>query len=203
MKIDIVLSGVGGQGIITMGIVIGDACTKLGVNIKIAETHGMAQRGGSVEVFVRIGDIEAPLIPIASADYVVALEMIEALRAIRYLKKCGWMILSDLYLPPPGVENIPTKKQIIDVLSKSPINILTIDTQDIINEIGDARTINMIMLGALLAFQEISSIIPIEIVEDVVEHILGKTNRFALTAGYRQALEKLNRKNYISNCISL
>ncbi|MEM4618150.1 MAG: 2-oxoacid:acceptor oxidoreductase family protein, partial [Ignisphaera sp.] len=89
MKIDIVLSGVGGQGIITMGIVIGDACTKLGVNIKIAETHGMAQRGGSVEVFVRIGDIEAPLIPIASADYVVALEMIEALRAIRYLKKCG------------------------------------------------------------------------------------------------------------------
>lgn len=200
MKIDIVISGVGGQGIITMSSILGDVCTKQGVNIITAETHGMAQRGGSVEVFVRIGDVEAPLIPIASADYVVALEMIESLRAIRYLKNCGWLIMSNLYLPPPGVEHVPTRQQILATLLKLPIKYIIVDVDEVVKELGDARVVNMIMLGALLAFKDISSIIPINIVEDVIEYSLGKVNKTALIAGYNQAIEKLHKNNiYIGN----
>lgn len=203
MKIEIVLSGVGGQGVITMSTVLGEICSRRGINIITAETHGMAQRMGAVEVFVRIGDVEAPLISPASADYVVALEMIEALRAIKYIKKCGWLIIGNIYLPPPSIDRIPSREDIMKILSKLPIQIIIIDVEDVVTKFRDPRVVNMVMLGALLAFKDISNALPIDIAEDIVEKMLGNINREALIIGYKQAIEKLNsRKDIYANiCI--
>ncbi|MEM2528861.1 MAG: 2-oxoacid:acceptor oxidoreductase family protein [Ignisphaera sp.] len=201
MKIEIAVCGVGGQGVVTMSAVIGEICVRRGLNVVAAETHGMAQRMGSVEVFVRIGDVEAPLISPASADYVVALEMVEALRGVKYLKRCGWILVSNIYIPPPGSDRVPSRRQVIELLSKLPIKMIVIDVEEIINRLEDPRVVNMAMLGALLSFKDISKILPIDVAEDVVQGMLGSVNREALAMGYRQALEKMNNGNgiYVSN----
>ncbi|MEM1646619.1 MAG: indolepyruvate oxidoreductase subunit beta [Ignisphaera sp.] len=191
MKLEILISGVGGQGIITLGTVIGELCIKRGVNVVTAETHGMAQRMGSVEMFVRIGDVRAPLIPIGSADYIVALEMIESLRALKYLRKCGWLLVSDIYLPPSNSGKIPSRKDIVEALSMLPINFVLVEVEDIVKKLKDPRVVNMVMLGALLAFDDISKIISIEDAEDLVYSVLGDVNREALVLGYKQVKEKL------------
>lgn len=191
MKIDVLVCGIGGQGIITLGMVIGEVCAQRNVKVVTAETHGMAQRMGSVEIFVRIGNVEAPLIPMASADYLVALEMIEALRAIKYLKKCGWLLLSNLYIPPPGAENVPSKKTIIEALSKLPINIVIVDVESIVNKLRDSRVVNMVMLGALLAFDNVAKVIPVDVAEDTVQHMLGYVNREAVMMGYNHVKTKI------------
>lgn len=201
MKIEIAVCGVGGQGVVTMSAVIGEICVRRGVNVVAAETHGMAQRMGSVEVFVRIGDVEAPLISPASADYVVALEMIESLRGVRYLKRCGWILVSNIYIPPLGSDRVPSRRQVIELLSKLPIKMIVIDVEEIVNRLEDPRVVNMAMLGALLSFKDISKILPIDVAEDVVQEMLGSVNREALAMGYKQAMEKINNGNgiYVSN----
>lgn len=201
MKIEIVIAGVGGQGIITMSSIIGDACTRLGVNAITAETHGMAQRMGSVEVFVRIGDVYAPLVMPGSADIVVALEMIEGLRAIRYIKKCGWLVTSNLYLPPPGVDGVPTRHDILNTFTQLPIKTLQIDVEEIMERLRDFRVANMAMLGALLAVDEMSKILPPAVIEDVVSQTLGDINREAFALGYKQALEKLSRRDIVISSV--
>ncbi|MEM1560867.1 MAG: indolepyruvate oxidoreductase subunit beta [Ignisphaera sp.] len=191
MKLEILISGVGGQGVITFGSMLGELCVKRGINVVTAETHGMAQRMGSVEMFVRIGNVKAPLIPPGSADYVVALEMIESLRAVKYLKKCCWMLLSDIYLPPVGSGKPPSRTDILSALSDLPINFIVVEVEDIIKRLKDSRVTNMVMLGALLAFEDISKIIPVEEAEDLIHRELGDVNREALVLGYKQVKEKL------------
>ncbi|MDK6029547.1 2-oxoacid:acceptor oxidoreductase family protein [Ignisphaera sp. 4213-co] len=198
IRIESVFTGVGGQGIITMGTVLGVACSRIGLNIVTAETHGMSQRMGMVDFFVRIGDVEAPLVSLASADIVVSLEMIEALRSVRYLKKCGWLLLSNVYLPPPNVDDVPPKRIIIETLEKLPIKSVLIDVEEIVKKLKDNRVVNMTMLGAFMAVDIVSKIIPVAIVEDVVEEMLGSTNREAFIMGYEQALEKMRRGELIS-----
>ncbi|MEM0331318.1 MAG: 2-oxoacid:acceptor oxidoreductase family protein, partial [Archaeoglobaceae archaeon] len=80
MELNILVVGVGGQGALTTAHLIARSAMKAGLNVLVAETHGMAQRGGSVEVHVRIGDVHSPLIPDCGADIVLALEPSEALR---------------------------------------------------------------------------------------------------------------------------
>ncbi|MCS7111381.1 MAG: indolepyruvate oxidoreductase subunit beta [Ignisphaera sp.] len=204
MKLEIVITGVGGQGIITMSNIIGAACTKLGINVITAETHGMAQRMGSVEVFIRIGEACAPLVMPGAADLVVALEMIESLRAVRYLKKCGWLVISNIYLPPPGLDGVPARHDIINALTQLPIKMLQIDVENIMEKLGDFRISNTVMLGALIAIDEVSKMLPLSVVEDIVSQSLGSTNREAFLMGYHQALEKLGKRDVaITNACTL
>jgi indolepyruvate ferredoxin oxidoreductase beta subunit len=189
-RLDIVIVGVGGQGLITFGEVLGRACVKRGINIRIAETHGMSQRGGSVEVFVKLGEgVAAPLIPPGYADIVVATELIEALRGVKYLRKCGWLILSDVYIPPPTMKNALKPGEIIEVLNKLPINIIQVNAEEIARELKDFRVVNIAMLGGLIAF--IEHIIPLDIIEEVVEYRLGEVNKKALRIGYERTKEKI------------
>ncbi|WP_243670275.1 2-oxoacid:acceptor oxidoreductase family protein [Vulcanisaeta sp. JCM 16161] len=84
MRLNIYLAGVGGQGLVTFATVLGDAAIRAGYKALVAETHGLSQRGGSIDVHVRIGDVDAPLIPRGGADVIVAFEILEAFRAIGY-----------------------------------------------------------------------------------------------------------------------
>ncbi|MCF0209175.1 MAG: indolepyruvate oxidoreductase subunit beta, partial [Bacteroidaceae bacterium] len=109
MKLDIILAGVGGQGILSVATIIGEAAMNEGWQIKQAEVHGMSQRGGDVQSNLRISDqtIHSDLIPMGKADVIISLEPMEALRYLPYLnKETGWIITSSA--PFVNINNYPT-----------------------------------------------------------------------------------------------
>ena len=115
MKADIILSGVGGQGILSIAAVIGEAALKEGLYMKQAEVHGMSQRGGDVQSNLRLSDqpIASDLIPLGQADLIISLEPMEALRYLPYLKKDGWLVTNS----QPFI-NIPNYPEMGKVLRK-------------------------------------------------------------------------------------
>ena len=107
MKQDIILSGVGGQGILSIATMIGEAATQAGLTLKQAEVHGMSQRGGDVQSNLRLsdGEIASDLITAGTADMILSLEPMEALRYLPYLNKDGWVITSSS--PFKNIPNYP------------------------------------------------------------------------------------------------
>lgn len=155
MKTDIILSGVGGQGILSIAAVIGEAAIKNNLYMKQAEVHGMSQRGGDVQSNLRISDqpIASDLIAKGSADLIISLEPMESLRYLPYLKKDGWVVTSNVPLI-----NIPDYPNIDDVLAevKKVKNHVILDVESIAKEVGSPRVANIVMLGAATPFLSIS-----------------------------------------------
>lgn len=155
MKTDIILSGVGGQGILSIAAVIGEAAIKNNLYMKQAEVHGMSQRGGDVQSNLRISDqpIASDLIAKGSADLIISLESMESLRYLPYLKKDGWVVTSNVPLI-----NIPDYPNIDDVLAevKKVKNHVILDVESIAKEVGSPRVANIVMLGAATPFLSIS-----------------------------------------------
>ncbi|MGC9152704.1 MAG: 2-oxoacid:acceptor oxidoreductase family protein, partial [Vulcanisaeta sp.] len=117
MKLNIYLAGVGGQGLVTFATILGDAAIRAGYKALIAETHGLSQRGGSIDVHVRIGDVDAPLIPKGGADVVVAFEMLEAFRAINYANENTVFIVNRRLIRPPATrQKIPSVEDLENML---------------------------------------------------------------------------------------
>ena len=150
MKRDIILAGVGGQGILSIATVIGDAALNEGLYLKQAEVHGMSQRGGDVQSNLRLSSepIYSDLIPKGGADIIISLEPMEALRYLPYLKEDGWIVTSS----KPFV-NIPNYPDIEDVLAhvKAIKNHIMIDVETLAKEAGaPAQTSNMVLLGAAI-----------------------------------------------------
>lgn len=147
MKTDIILSGVGGQGILSIAAVIGEAAIKNNLYMKQAEVHGMSQRGGDVQSNLRISDqpIASDLIAKGSADLIISLEPMESLRYLPYLKEDGWVVTSNVPLI-----NIPDYPNIDDVLAevKKVKNHVILDVESIAKEVGSPRVSNIVMLGA-------------------------------------------------------
>lgn len=151
---DLVICGVGGQGIILASNVLCHAAFLEGFDVKKSEVHGMAQRGGSVITHVRIGKkIYSPLIEQGNGDLVLAFEKLEALRYIHYLKKNGTAIVNDREIPPmsvlTGAAQYPAN--IKDKLKRHGM-IYFVDAEKIALELGDRRTVNIILLGVLSCF---------------------------------------------------
>ncbi len=146
MKFDIILSGVGGQGILSIAAVIGEAVRNEGLNIKQAEVHGMSQRGGDVQTNLRINSepIASDLIPIGGADAVISLEPMEALRYLPYLKKDGWIVTSSQ--PFINIPNYPDVDDLMAELGKHP-NVLIADVEQIAKDAGASRSANIVLLG--------------------------------------------------------
>lgn len=151
MKRDIILSGVGGQGILSIATVIGAAALKEGLNIKQAEVHGMSQRGGDVQSNLRISaaPILSDLIPQGEADIVISLEPMEALRYLPYLTKEGWIITNTT--PFVNIDNYPETEAIFTELHKHK-NVITIDVDAIAKELSSPRAANIVLLGAAAPF---------------------------------------------------
>ena len=150
MKTDIILCGVGGQGILSIATVIGEAAMKEGLNIKQAEVHGMSQRGGDVQSNLRISSqpIHSDLISQGQADVIVSMEPMEALRYLPYLnKKTGWIITSSV----PFV-NIPDYPDIDSIRAEYAKlgNVVMIDIERLAKENDMPRSANMILLGAAI-----------------------------------------------------
>lgn len=169
MKTDIILCGVGGQGILSIAAVIGKAAVKNNLYMKQAEVHGMSQRGGDVQSNLRISDepIASDLIAKGSADVIISLEPMEALRYLPYLKEDGYIVTSQNPLV-----NIPDYPNIDDVLKevKSIKNHVIIDVENVAREVGSPRVSNIVMLGAATQFIGISY----EMIQDGIRSIFEK-----------------------------
>jgi len=151
MKTDIVLAGVGGQGILSIATVLGEAALKENLFLKQAETHGMSQRGGAVVSHVRISDkqIASDLIPLGSAEIILSVEPMEALRYLPYLKNDGYVVTN--IVPFENIPNYPNLDVILDEIKKQP-HFIAIDADLIAKEIGNRKASNMVMLGAATPF---------------------------------------------------
>lgn len=147
MKKDIILSGVGGQGILTIATIIGEAATNSGLMLKQAEVHGMSQRGGDVQSNLRLSDkeIASDLIALGCADMIISLEPMEALRYIPYLNKNGWIITSSS--PIKNIPNYPEEETLLAEL-KSFANVILLDVEKIAKENNMPKCSNVILLGA-------------------------------------------------------
>ena len=147
MKKDIILAGVGGQGILSIATVIGEAALKENLNIKQAEVHGMSQRGGDVQSNLRISSdpIASDLIPKGCADLIISLEPMEALRYLPYLAKDGWIVTNTE--PFMNIPNYPAIEDINAELAKIA-NVIRVDVDAIAKEAGNPRGANIVLLGA-------------------------------------------------------
>ncbi len=147
MKLDIILAGVGGQGILTIAKVFGQVAIKENLFLKQAEVHGMSQRGGDVQSHLRISDKEiySDLIPDGEADIILSVEPMEGLRYLPLLSKDGWLITNSK--PFVNIPNYPEIETIYNDVKKVKNHIL-IDAEDIAKELGNVLASNIVMVGA-------------------------------------------------------
>jgi indolepyruvate ferredoxin oxidoreductase beta subunit len=147
---DILIVGIGGQGTILASNILGEACLREGRSVKGAETHGMAQRGGSVESHIRIDGQFGPLIAPGQADLLLSFDLLEALRYSHYLREGGAMVVNRHLVLPTSVymQNLeaPTEETIISELSRFRLCLL--DADQIAQEAGSPLSQNVVMLGA-------------------------------------------------------
>lgn len=189
MKVDIILSGVGGQGILSIAAVIGEAALNDGLYMKQAEVHGMSQRGGDVQSNLRLSDkpVSSDLIPKGQADLIISLEPMESLRYLPYLKKDGWLVTNSQ--PFINIPNYPDMEKVNAELDKLPQKVV-LDVEAIAKEVASARAANIVMLGAATPFLGIDY----TKIEDGIRRIFDRKgedivnmNLAALKAGYEVA----------------
>lgn len=186
MKKDIILAGVGGQGILSIAAIIGTAATRANLYLKQAEVHGMSQRGGDVHSNLRLSDkpVASDLIPKGSADMIIAVEPMEALRYVSMLSADGWLITNST--PYVNIKNYPEADTILNEIRQLDKHVI-IDADDIAKDLGNKRAANMVILGAAIPFLEMD----MQLFNDSVMQIFGrkgedivKLNTDALRAGY-------------------
>lgn len=146
MKKDIILCGVGGQGILSVATIIGEAATKAGINLKQAEVHGMSQRGGDVQSNLRLStnQIYSDLIPQGACDVIISMEPMEALRYLPYLAKDGVVVTNSK--PFVNIPNYPEEQALFAELASLP-RVVQLDIEQVAKDAGSARSANVVLLG--------------------------------------------------------
>ena len=184
MKKDIILAGVGGQGILSIATIIGYAVVQSDLHLKQAEVHGMSQRGGAVESHLRISDkeIHSDLVAQGRSDMIISVEPMESLRYFPYLKHDGWLITN--ITPFVNIPNYPEMEQLLNEI-RGHKNSVAIDGDAIAKEIGSPRSMNMVILGAASPFLEI----PFEMLEDGIRAVFGRKGEGVV----QKNLDALNR----------
>lgn len=194
MKKDIILSGVGGQGILSIATVIGKAALKDGLYMKQAEVHGMSQRGGDVQSNLRISDqpIASDLIPLGQCDLIISLEPMEGLRYLPYLNKDSWLVTNET--PFVNIPNYPDEADIMAEINKLPHKVI-LNVDSVAKEIGTSRVANIVLLGATTPFLGIDY----SKIQDSIREIFARKgedivemNLKALNAG-REIAERLTK----------
>ena len=163
MNQDIIIAGVGGQGILSIAAVLGRAVLKCGYHLKQSEVHGMAQRGGAVQANLRISDsrIYSDVIALGTADLIVSMEPLESLRYLPLLAGSGWIVSSDV--PFENISNYPELTSILEEIRKYDNHVL-FDAKKLAEYEGSARAVNMAVLGAASEFIQL----PVESIEESI-----------------------------------
>jgi indolepyruvate ferredoxin oxidoreductase beta subunit len=170
MKRDIILAGVGGQGILTIAAAIGTAAVNKGLYLKQAEVHGMSQRGGDVQSNLRISDkpIYSDLIAKGGADMILSVEPMEALRYLPFLKENGHVITNTK--PFNNIPNYPDEEKLMEKIDALKNKVFLNADQIARDDIGTARASNIVMLGAALPFLGFE----VEELEEAIRQLFGR-----------------------------
>ncbi len=185
MKRDIILAGVGGQGILSIAAVIGMAAVESGLHLKQAEVHGMSQRGGAVQSHLRISNqtISSDLIPEGTCDMILSVEPMEALRYLPFLAPEGWVVTSSKTFE--NIDDYPDGEALYNEIRKIE-NSIILDASEIAREVGSQKVSNMVMLGAASDHLGLS----MESLEGALEVLFGRKgeeivqlNKIALQTG--------------------
>ena len=188
MKTDIVLAGVGGQGILSIATILGAAALKENLYLKQAEVHGMSQRGGDVSSNLRLSSepIASDLIPLGGADLIVSLEPMEALRYLPYLSKNGWIVTNTA--PIVNIPDYPEQSVLENELANQP-NVVAFDMDELAKEVASQRASNMVLLGAAAPFIDLEP----EKIEEGIRIVFGKKGEAIVESNikaFRAGLEK-------------
>ncbi len=186
MTKNIMIVGVGGQGTLLTSRIIGKAALAEGLDVKISEVHGMAQRGGSVVTFVRFGDsVCEPVVEEGQADVIIAFERLEAQRYAHFLKKNGVLIVNDCRIDPMtvviGAKTYP--QNIIEGL-KEKHSVYAIDGQSVALELGNSKVLNSVVLGYAASFIGFDKQVWLDTVASTVPQKTIEINKSAFEAGY-------------------
>lgn len=177
MKLDIILAGVGGQGVLSVSAVIAGATARLGWYVKQSEVHGMAQRGGAVSAHLRMADrpVHSDLIPRGGADLILSLEPMESLRYLDYLSSTG-TVATDIE-PVRNIDDYPDLDELLDAVRANPSSIL-VEATRLAKEAGNVKAANMVMVGAVAHLLPVST----EALESEVEATFGRLGEKVLAA---------------------
>lgn len=193
MKSDIILAGVGGQGILSIAATIGMAALENNLYLKQAEVHGMSQRGGAVQSHLRISDkaIASDLIPLGKANLIISVEPMESLRYLSYLSESGWLVTNTT--PFKNITDYPNMKELLAEIESFPHHI-ALSADDLARNVKSPRSSNIVMLGAASPFLDI----PFPSLENGIKKIFGRKgekvvqlNIDALNAGREFALKNI------------
>ncbi|MBT1247089.1 MULTISPECIES: indolepyruvate oxidoreductase subunit beta [unclassified Thermosipho (in: thermotogales)] len=196
---NIVITGVGGQGILTAANLLGWAALKEGYKVRVGEVHGMSQRFGSVISYVRFGEnVYGAMVPEGKADVIISFEPVEALRYINYLKECGLVFTNSRPIQPVqvsmGLAKYPSHEEIKDIVEKKfNAKYLSFDAESLAKEAGNIITTNVVLIGALtstpdfpLSPQTIKEVIKVSVPPKAVD-----LNMKAFELGLSKAKEML------------
>ncbi|MCL2150578.1 MAG: indolepyruvate oxidoreductase subunit beta [Dehalococcoidia bacterium] len=190
-KLDILLTGVGGQGVVLAGDVLGDLGISAGYDVKKSDTLGMAQRGGSVVAHVRMGsDVASPLIPKGEADLLLSFEKLETIRWADHIRAGAVVLYNDQKIPPLSVSRgeatYPSDEQIVLALSSRTTDIFAVPGDVLTLGLGNPKVLNVIMLGALSMFLPFSPDAWIKTITSRVPEKVVEINSEAFTIGRKE-----------------
>ncbi len=180
MKNDIILSGVGGQGILSIAAAIGLAAVENNLYLKQSEVHGMSQRGGDVQSHLRLSDkpVSSDLIPYGKANLIISVEPMESLRYLPWLSTDGWLVTNSN--PFINIPDYPSIEDIINEIRRIK-NHLIIDADKIAKEAGSSRSGNMVILGAATPFIDM----PYESIENAIRKLFDRKGQEVVEANLK------------------
>jgi indolepyruvate ferredoxin oxidoreductase beta subunit len=190
-NLSVMIAGVGGQGTLLTSQVLGAAALKAGYDVKMSEVHGMAQRGGSVITYVRIGEkVDSPVIEKGGADILLCFEKLEALRWIDYAKQDGTIIVNEQRIDPMPVIIGSAKypEDITEELSKNFPNVIPVKALDAARQLGNIKVLNIVMLGIMAKSTDIPVEIWHEAIRETVKEKFVELNIKAFDKGYQMAV---------------
>lgn len=185
---NILLVGVGGQGTILASKILSEGLAQAGYDVKMSEIHGMSQRGGNVSTQIRFGEkVYSPIVGKGEADVIVAFEKMEALRWIEYLKKDGKMVINDFEIPSVPIQQGAVKypEGILDELIHK-VKVSVFKAGEIAAELGNSKTMNVVLMGALIKAMNIPGIDWEEVIRSNVKKGFEEINIKAFRAGMDQ-----------------
>jgi indolepyruvate ferredoxin oxidoreductase beta subunit len=180
MKNDIILAGVGGQGILSLAAVIGLAAMENNLFLKQSEVHGMSQRGGDVQSHLRLSDkpIFSDLVPHGKADLIISVEPMESLRYLPWLSKIGWIVTNSN--PLINIPDYPNTDEILKELGKVQNHII-IDADTVAKKSGSSRAGNIVILGAASHFIDV----PYSSLENSIRNLFGRKGEEIVSANLK------------------
>ncbi len=183
---NIMIVGVGGQGTLLASRILGKVAIKEGYDVKVSEVHGMSQRGGSVVTYVKYGEkVYSPIIDKGEADLILAFEMLEAMRALPYLKKGGKMIANTQQMNPmPVITGAMTyPENIADKISQKA-DLKAVDALALAEKAGTIKAVNVVLIGLLAKSMEVDKQVWIDVIKETVPEKFLEMNLKAFELGY-------------------